>query len=74
VEVAQSEPVKHKEATSANSLHLATIMEVTDEDEMVGVNDLNEEYEPGHINQLVEVLQVRAKDIREGKKKMGPPH
>ena len=49
-------------------------MEVTDEDEMVGVNDLNEEYEPGHINQLVEVLQVRAKDIREGKKKMGPPH
>jgi len=28
MEVAQSEPVEHKEAMSENSLHLATIMEV----------------------------------------------
>ena len=51
MEVAQSEPVKHKEAMSANSLHLATIMEVTNEDELVPVIDLDKvsdkEYEPG---------------------------
>jgi len=74
VEVAQSEPVKHKEAVSVNSLHLVTIKEVTNNDRLVGINDLDEEYEPGHINQLAEVLQVRAKDIRDSKKKMGPSH
>ena len=76
VEVAQSKPVKQKELVSANSLHLATIMEVTNEDRLVAINDLDKEYEPGHIDQLVEVLQARAKDIRDSKKKMGssPPH
>jgi len=43
---AQSELVEHKEAMSENSLHLATIMEVTDEDKLVAVNDPDEEYEP----------------------------
>jgi len=47
---------------------------VTDKDELVGINDPDEEYEPGHIDWLVEVLQVRAKDIRDSKKKMSPPH
>jgi len=51
MEVAQLELVEHEEATSANSLHLATITEVTDEDKLVAINDLDEEYEPGHINQ-----------------------
>ena len=45
-------------------------MEVTDEDELVGFDNLDEEYEPGHINQLVEVLQARAKYIRDSKKKI----
>jgi len=74
VEVAQSEPVKHKEVVSENSLHLATITEVTNKDKLVGINDPDKEYEPGHIDQLVEVLQVGAKDIRDSKKKMCPPH
>src|SRR5882724_13538715 len=77
MEVAQSELVEHKEATSADSLHLATITEVTDEDDLVPNIDTDElsdeEYEPDHIDQLVEVLQVRAKDIRDSKKKVGPP-
>jgi len=64
--------------TSANSLHLATITEVTDEDKLVPVINMDElsdkEYEPGHIDWLVEVLQARAKDIRDSKKKAGPPH
>src|SRR5882724_13275815 len=63
---------------SPNSLHLVTITEVTDEDELVPVIDpdklSDKEYEPGHIDWLVEVLQVRAKDIRDSKKKVGPPH
>ena len=42
MEVAQSELVEHKEMTSETSLHLATIMEVTDEDELVGFNDPDE--------------------------------
>src|SRR5882724_11536583 len=50
IEVSQSKLVKNKEVTSTNSLHLAKIMEVTDEDEMVGLNDLDEEYEPRHID------------------------
>ena len=74
MEVAQSELVEHKEAMPANSLHLVTIMEVTDEDELVSINDPDGEYEPGHINWLVEVLQARAKDIRDGNKRTGPPH
>ena len=74
MEVAQLELDEHKEVTSANSLHLVTIMEVTNEDELVAVNDLDEEYEPGHIDWLVEVLQAMAKDIRDSKKKMAPPH
>src|SRR5882724_2307047 len=78
MEVAQSEPVEHKEVMSANSLHLETIMEVTDEDKLVPVIDPDEvpdeEYEPGHIDWLVEVLQASAKDIKNSKKKAGPPH
>jgi len=77
MEVARSELVRHQEATSADSLHLATITEVTNEDELVPNIDLDklsdEEYEPDHIDQLVEVLQARAKDIRDSKKKVGPP-
>ena len=68
VEVAQSELVKQKESVSTNLFHLATIMEVTDKDELV---DPDKEYEPGHIDKLVEVLQSRANDIRDRKKKMG---
>src|SRR5882724_8266855 len=74
MEVAQSELVEHKEVMSENSLHLATITEVTDEDKLVPVVDLEEEYEPGHIDQLVDVLQARAKGIRDSKKNAGPPH
>jgi len=74
MEVAQSELVEHKEMTSETSLHLATIMEATDEDKLVTINDLDKEYEPGHIYQLVEVLQARTKDIRDRKKKKGPSH
>ena len=77
MEVARSELVEHKEATLADSLHLATITEVTNEDELVPNIDLDklsdEEYEPDHIDRLVEVLQARAKDIRDSKKKAGPP-
>jgi len=78
MEVAGSEPVEHNEVKSVNSLHLETIMEVTDEDKLISIINPDEvpdeEYEPGHINQLVEVLQARAKDIRDSKKRVGSPH
>ena len=49
-------------------LYLATIMEVTDEDEPASPTDPAEDLEPGHIDCLVEVLQARAKEIRDGKR------
>ena len=54
---------------STSLLHLATITEVTDKDNLGNLDGLNEDLEPGHIERLVEVLQVRAKDIRDTKKK-----
>jgi len=67
VEVGHPRPAKQKTTASTNLL--VSITEVTDEDDFTGCEDPVEEFEPGHIDRLVEVLQARAKDIRDGKKK-----
>ena len=54
---------------SANLLHLATITEVADEDDLPNPNDVSEDLEHDHIECLVEVLQARAKDMRNGQRK-----
>ena len=68
VQVSHPDSKEDKDIESASLLHLATIMEVTDEDEPPGPTDPAEDLEPGHINRLVEVLQARAKEIRDSKR------
>ena len=70
VQVSHSDLKEDEDIESASLLHLATITEATDEDEPPGPTDLVEDLEPGHINCLVEVLQARAKEIRDGKRWM----
>ena len=53
---------------SASLLHLVMSTEVMDEDKPASHTDLVEDLKPGHIDHLVEVLQVRVKEIRDGKK------
>src|SRR6266481_8051982 len=69
VQINHSDPLRAEEVESASLLHLAMITEVTDEDKPSGYDSLSEDLEPSHIDQLVEVLQARAKEIRNRHKK-----
>ena len=69
IQVSHPDLKEDEDIESASLLHLATITEVTDEDEPPGPTDPAEDLEPGHIDRLVEVLQARVKEIRDGKRR-----
>src|SRR6266481_9194913 len=76
VQVSHPECTREEDRPSAILLHVATVTEVTDEDDLVGLGSLTDDLEPddmdslgpAYINWLVGVLQTRAKDIRSSKK------
>ena len=70
IHVSHPDSKEDEDIESTSLLHFATITEVTDEDEPPSPTDLVEDLEPRHINCLVEVLQARAKEIRDGKRWM----
>ena len=55
---------------STNPVHAATITEITDEDDLPGPEDNSEDLED--IGRMVEVLQVKAKEIRDDRKRANP--
>ena len=69
VQINHSTPLRTEEVDSASLLHLAMITEVADEDNLANPNNGSKDLEPDHIKCLVEVLQARAKEMRNGQRK-----
>ena len=69
VQINHSAPSRMEEVDSASLLHLAMITEVADKDDLANPNDISEDLKPDHIKCLVEVLQARAKEMRNGQRK-----
>ena len=63
VQVGPASPAKIMRLLATNPFHAAMITEVTDEDDLPGLDDSSEDLED--IGCMVEVLQARAKEIRD---------
>ena len=63
VQVSPASPAKIMRLPATNPFRAATIAEVTNEDDLPGPDDSSKDLED--IGRMVEVLQVRAKEIRD---------
>ena len=76
VQVGHPKVAREEIRLTRSSLYAATITEVTNEDDLVGLGNLTDDLEldgadalePAYIDRLVGVLQTRAKDMRHSKK------
>ena len=63
VQVGPASPAQIMRLPSMNPVHAATITEITDKDDLPGLDDSSENLED--IGHMVEVLQARAKEIKD---------
>ena len=70
LQIGPTSPPKIMEPPSVSSFHAMMITEVTNEDDLPGLDNTSKDLE--HIGHMVGVLQARAKEIRDDKKRANP--